>query len=191
VIDATLPERCKGVDLNRNWDLKWGVGASDNPCSELYMGDVPFSEPETEGLKYVMERVGPIDLFITFHSFGESVLYPWGWTANPPKNAKMLHRIGKRYLNAVNHVSNGKTKYKLGGSGALLGFASGATDDWAFGKLGATAAYTIELRDKGNHGFLLPEDQIGDAVREAAAGVQCMTTFMVGKGVCARRRRNV
>uniref|UniRef100_A0A6A7FYY6 Carboxypeptidase B-like n=1 Tax=Hirondellea gigas TaxID=1518452 RepID=A0A6A7FYY6_9CRUS len=189
--DNSLPDRCKGVDLNRNWDLKWGVGASKNPCSELYMGESPFSEPETDGLKYIMERVGPLDLFITFHSFGQSVLYPWGWTKDPPKNAKMLHRVGRRYLEAVQHVSKGKTDYTLGGSGALLGFASGATDDWAFGVLGAKYAYTIELRDTGHYGFLLPESQIGNTVREAAAGVQCMVTYMVNSGVCARRRRNV
>ena len=155
------------------------------------MGDIPFSEPETDGLKYIMERVGEIDLFITFHSFGQSVLYPWGWTDNPPKNSKMLHRVGKRFVEAVQHVSKGNTDYSLGGSGAMLGLASGATDDWAFGALGSRFAYTIELRDTGNYGFLLPEAQIGSTVREAAAGVQCMVTYMINNGVCAKRRRSV
>ncbi|KAA0194709.1 hypothetical protein HAZT_HAZT010723 [Hyalella azteca] len=190
VNDNALPDRCNGVDLNRNWDLKWGVGASQNPCSELYMGEVPFSEAETTGLKYFMERVGPLDLFITFHSYGQSVLYPWGWTKDPPKNAKMLHRVGRRFLEAVQHVSKGQVDYTLGGSGAMLGFASGATDDWAYGALGAKHAYTIELRDTGHYGFLLPEAQIGSTVRETAAGVQCMVTYMINNGVCARRRRN-
>ena len=153
------------------------------------MGERPFSEPETEGLKYVMERIGPVDLFITFHSFGQSVLYPWGWTKEPPKNAKMLHRMGRRFLEAVNHVSKGKTAYSLGGSGAMYGLASGATDDWAYGALGAKHSYTIELRDTGRYGFLLPEAQIANTVREAAAGVQCMVTYMVDSGVCARARR--
>ena len=43
--------------------------------------------------------------------------------------------------------------------------ASGASDDWyksprSEGGLGARFTYTVELRDTGTHGFILPENQI-------------------------------
>jgi len=36
-----------GVDLNRNFDLGWGVGASTSPSNIEYQGPTSFSEPET------------------------------------------------------------------------------------------------------------------------------------------------
>jgi hypothetical protein len=38
--------------------------------------------------------------------------------------------------------------------------AAGASDDWYAGVLKARFAYTVELRDTGRHGFVLPADQI-------------------------------
>ncbi|MCL4130932.1 UNVERIFIED_CONTAM: hypothetical protein GTU68_060211 [Idotea baltica] len=181
-----LPNRCKGVDLNRNWALKWGVGASSNPCSDTYKGPKPFSEPETEGIRATMEQEGPFDLFITLHSYGQSVLYPWGWTTEPPSNAGALSQLGRRFVESVRHASRGRTKYELGGSADQYGLASGATDDWAYGTLKTPFSYTIELRDNGRYGFLLPEAQILDTVQESTVGIYCMASFLVDEGVCAR-----
>ncbi|XP_050686255.1 carboxypeptidase B-like isoform X2 [Eriocheir sinensis] len=180
--------RCKGVDLNRNWDLKWGVGASGNPCSETYKGPSAFSERETLGLQSLMRQIGDIDLFITFHSFGQTVLYPWGWTVKPPANVRMLKRVAKKFGDTVKQMSKGETNYQIGGSGPLYGLASGATDDWAYGELAVPFSYTIELPDQGDHGFLLPESRISDTVREAAAGVYCMASYISNYGECAARR---
>ncbi|KAG7156595.1 carboxypeptidase B-like isoform X2 [Homarus americanus] len=180
--------RCKGVDLNRNWNLKWGVGASSDPCSETYKGPVPFSEPETDGLQKVMTSIGDMDLFITFHSFGQTILYPWGWTNNAPANAKQLNHLAKKFADKVKDTSGGKIDYKIGGSGPLYGLASGATDDWAYGRLGVPFSYTIELPDEGRHGFLLPENRISSTVIETAAGVQCMVSYLANFGSCARRK---
>lgn len=180
--------RCKGVDLNRNWNLKWGVGASSNPCSETYKGPMPFSEPETRGLQAMMKSIGDIDLFITLHSFGQTILYPWGWTRNAPANAKQLKRLAKKFADAVRDASRGETEYEIGGSGPLYGLASGATDDWAYGELGVPFSYTIELPDQGRYGFLLPETRISSTVTETAAGIQCMIGALTNTGLCAQRR---
>ncbi|KAK7075096.1 hypothetical protein SK128_007072 [Halocaridina rubra] len=180
--------RCKGVDLNRNWNLKWGVGASSNPCSEIYKGIEAFSEPETYGLQRVMKSIGDIDLFITFHSFGQTVLYPWGWTNEAPSNVKQLKSLAKIFSNTVREQSGGRIDYEVGGSGPLYGLASGATDDWAYGILGVPFSYTIELPDKGNYAFLLPESEISNTVTDTAEGVYCMVSSLSGKGRCSRRR---
>ncbi|RXG71810.1 Carboxypeptidase B [Armadillidium vulgare] len=182
-----LPNRCRGIDLNRNWSLKWGVGASSNPCSDTYKGTDPFSEPETDGLRRAMEAAGPLDLFITFHSYGQSILYPWGWTTEPPFNVRDLDYLGRKFIEAVTHASKGQTNYKLGGSADQYGLASGASDDWAYGALRTPMSYTIELRDNGKYGFLLPENQIVDTVQESTVGLYCMASFLSDIGVCARR----
>ena len=38
--------------------------------------------------------------------------------------------------------------------------ASGGSLDWTLGELGIPYSYAMELRDTGEFGFLLPEDQI-------------------------------
>lgn len=38
--------------------------------------------------------------------------------------------------------------------------AAGGADDWAFGVAGIPYVYTIELRDTGRYGFILPKEYI-------------------------------
>lgn len=182
--------RCKGVDLNRNWNLKWGVGASGNPCSETFKGKEPFSEPETVGLGRAMQSVRDIDVFITFHSFGQTVLYPWGWTRDPPANVKQLSRLARKFNEGVKAASGGRTEYEIGGSGPLYGLASGASDDWAYGAMQVPFSYTIELPDTGSHGFLLPESEVSRVVFETSSGMHCMIGFLTNIGPCARHAGN-
>lgn len=56
--------------------------------------------------------------------------------------------------------------YQVGASGSLLYPAAGASDDWAK-SLGIKYSYTVEMRDTGYHGFILPADQIPKAAHEA------------------------
>ena len=46
---------CRGVDLNRNFNYKWGSGGSSpDPCNDVYCGEKPFSEKESLALaKYI------------------------------------------------------------------------------------------------------------------------------------------
>ena len=53
---------------------------------------------------------------------------------------------------------------------------SGSSRDWAR-LIGIPLAFTFELRDKGLHGFELPEDQIKPACEEAYAGVRSIITY--------------
>lgn len=56
--------------------------------------------------------------------------------------------------------ANSGLTYRVGQSADLLGATAGCSDDWAKGSLGIKFAYTIELRDTGAHGFVLPPEQI-------------------------------
>ncbi|MFK7786545.1 MAG: M14 family zinc carboxypeptidase, partial [Crocinitomicaceae bacterium] len=45
-----------GVDLNRNYSYGWGTtGVSTNVPSDVYPGTGPFSEPETQAMKWLVE----------------------------------------------------------------------------------------------------------------------------------------
>lgn len=49
--------------------------------------------------------------------------------------------------------------------------AAGGSDDWAKGGAGVKYSYTIELRDTGAHGFVLPVNQIEPNCRESWHGL--------------------
>ena len=46
---------CRGVDLNRNFEKKFGTASSKNPCKEDFRGPEAFSEPETFTLASYIE----------------------------------------------------------------------------------------------------------------------------------------
>jgi len=52
------------------------------------------------------------------------------------------------------------TEYVVGSSSDVLYKSSGSSRDWSYGSGIFRWTYTLELRDKGDHGFILPADQI-------------------------------
>lgn len=88
---------CMGVDLNRNYGYKWGgKGTSRDPCQEIYCGKHAFSEPEAFANKQFFDNVSAkFDAFLTFHSYGQYVLHPWGYEDVVPPDYADLDRVGK------------------------------------------------------------------------------------------------
>jgi hypothetical protein len=75
-----------GVDLNRNYPTRWGYdneGSSPSPDSETYRGPAPASEPETQALDGLMERIR-FDFLVNYHSAAELLLYGVGWQVATP-----------------------------------------------------------------------------------------------------------
>jgi hypothetical protein len=75
-----------GVDLNRNYPTRWGYdneGSSPDPSSETYRGPSPASEPETQALEALFERVG-FEFLVNYHSAAELLLYGTGWQVSTP-----------------------------------------------------------------------------------------------------------
>ena len=54
--------------------------------------------------------------------------------------------------------------------------AAGGSDDYAKGGAGIKYSYTVELRDTGTYGFLLPTTLIKPTVEETFAGLKAFTT---------------
>ncbi len=146
-----------GVDLNRNSAFQWGgPGSSTFPCSQVYRGSLPASEPETQALQALMavifpdrrpddlETPAPMDMAgmaISLHSFGRLVLRPWAFSGALPPNADDLTRLSDRMGALMGYLS-----CQTGMPGCLYA-ASGTNDDWAYGTLGVPA-FTFELGDQ-------------------------------------------
>jgi murein tripeptide amidase MpaA len=147
-----------GVDLNRNFGYGWGgLGSSGSPSSETYRGPSPFSEPETQAIRDLILDNPSINGYLDYHSYSQLVMYPWGYTSTlPPDNAIYYAETG-RMSDIIYHV-HGKY-YDYGPIYTTIYPASGVSVDWGYGE-GGTMAITIELRDTGQYGFLLPPSQI-------------------------------
>ena len=153
-----------GVDLNRNWGYEWGgLGASATPGNDTYRGTSGFSEPETAAMRDFMAANPRLRAHIDFHSYSQLILSPWAYTGALPPDATLFDRINASMAEGIFSVY-GKT-YVAGPIFSTIYPASGGAVDWAFGNSGILS-FTIELRDLGQFGFLLPADQILPTVEE-------------------------
>ncbi|XP_066246867.1 carboxypeptidase B-like [Euwallacea similis] len=164
--------RCAGVDLNRNFGYRWGgTGSSKNPCAETFGGSGPFSEPETAAVqRYISGSSAKWRAYISFHSYGQYILYPWGYNRVVPPDYKDLELVGQKVAQAIK--MSGGPMYTVGPAGNTLYPAAGGSDDWAKGTMKIKYAYTIELRDNGRYGFILPASYIQPTAKEALAAVR-------------------
>uniref|UniRef100_A0ABM0GNQ2 Carboxypeptidase B-like n=1 Tax=Saccoglossus kowalevskii TaxID=10224 RepID=A0ABM0GNQ2_SACKO len=55
---------------------------------------------------------------------------------------------------------------------------SGFALDWYYGNATIKYSYLVELRDQGEYGFLLPEDQIIPSGEETYAGMKAAIKFV-------------
>jgi hypothetical protein len=82
----------QGVDLNRNYPLGWGIHGekrttSGRTTSAYYRGPKPASEPETQAIMALTERLRPVAA-LTYHTGTVSILVPYtdGKTHSPQPN---------------------------------------------------------------------------------------------------------
>lgn len=123
-----------GVDLNRNYGYLWGgVGSSADPDDETYHGRSAFSEPETMAVRSLCDRV-KFSACITYHSYSELVLWPWGNTYDPTGDNALVE-IGTKMGNLIGYTPQQSSD---------LYPTTGDTTDWLYGEK-KCYAYTIEL----------------------------------------------
>jgi len=158
------PDGSIGVDPNRNYGYMWGVlnvnTSSHVPSDETYVGPRAFSEPETRAVRDLVAR----ELFggvLTYHSYSQLILYPWGYTSRPVEDETDLgtmHGLTEEMARLIQGV-HGRT-YTAQQASELYPTA-GDTTDWVYGEYDVPA-FTVELRpataEEG--GFILPADQI-------------------------------
>lgn len=94
-----------------------------------------------------------------------------------PADHEELDRVGKEAAAAIQKI-DGKV-YTVGPAGSTLYPAAGGSDDWAKGDLKFKYSYTIELRDEGRYGFMLPANQIIKSGEESMAFVRVIAKAAV------------
>ncbi|KAK0081614.1 hypothetical protein PV325_011858 [Microctonus aethiopoides] len=151
---------CSGTDLNRNWGYKWNQGgASGYPCSETYRGPKAFSDNETKSLSEFITSISDnLYAYISFHSYSQLLLFPYGHSTDHLDNHDQLKSIGEKTINALSKRYG--TKYVTGNIAETIYIATGSSMDWVKANYKVPISYTYELRDKGKYGFLLPANQI-------------------------------
>lgn len=150
-----------GVDLNRNYDWEWGgAGSSPDTGSGIYHGAAPFSEPETEGIRALLEA-HPVAGGLSYHAYFSVILHPWGWTEEPPEDLATLAGLAATMTAIVNdHHEDPALDYVWGQWSDGLYLATGIFADWLHGTTGRPAIL-IELPPNTNPpGFLLPPELI-------------------------------
>ncbi|NP_001265470.1 carboxypeptidase B2 isoform 2 preproprotein [Homo sapiens] len=163
---------CIGTDLNRNFASKhWcEEGASSSSCSETYCGLYPESEPEVKAVASFLRRnINQIKAYISMHSYSQHIVFPYSYTRSKSKDHEELSLVASEAVRAIEKISK-NTRYTHGHGSETLYLAPGGGDDWIY-DLGIKYSFTIELRDTGTYGFLLPERYIKPTCREAFAAV--------------------
>jgi len=176
-----------GVDLNRNNPYHWG-GAGTDPCGMTYQGTAAASEPETvflnEYIRLLFPDQRPDDdvtpapddaagLLISLHSYGNLVLWPWGWTYDGAPNETQLQTLGRKFAWYNNYTPQ---------QASDLYTTTGDTTDWAYGELGV-AAYTFELGESFfqpcGHLQEIMDENLGALIYGAKV---CRTPYMTPAG---------
>jgi hypothetical protein len=178
-----------GVDINRNYGYRWGfddIGSSGVPGSDVYRGTGPFSEPETAAVR---------DLFagrdfraaISFHSYSQTILYPWGYTVDPAPDAAGLGAIAAT-MSGLMAAVNG-TVYAAGQASRALYTTNGDTIDWAYSLRGAPS-FTIELPpvDIDGGGFFNDEAAIDAIFGENLPAMLYLARYAADHPLPERRR---
>ncbi len=155
-----------GVDLNRNFPTGWGgAGSSGTRSSDTYRGASAASEPETSSYISFMNSLN-LKAVIDYHSYSQLILYPWAYTTSPMNAADVARHDSAGQAMRSGILSAGLLPFTVGQTSTTLYLASGSTKDHWKATKDATS-FTVELRDTGQTGFLLPEAQIPDGSREA------------------------
>jgi len=166
---------CFGCDPNRNFGFQFGgESTSPNPCSDIYHGGEAFSESETVAVRdFIVGKEAEgvkFHAYMTFHSYAQLWLLPWGYTGGvyPEDYAEQLS-LGQASIAALRAVHG--TIYETGQGADMLYGVGGASDDWAKDH-GIKYTATIEMRDTGRYGFVLPPTQIIPNAQEIWAALQ-------------------
>ncbi len=178
-----------GVDINRNYGYRWGYdneGSSGVPASDLYRGPAPFSEPETAAVRDLfMER--DFRAVVSYHSYSQIILYPWGYTTAPAPREAELRTIAETMSGLIAAVDG--TVYAAGQASSALYTTNGDTVDWTYSVAGAPS-YTIELPpvDVDGGGFFNDESAIATVFAENLPAMLHLTRYAIDHPLPDRRR---
>ncbi len=163
-----------GTDLNRNWGYKWGCcgGSSGTPSSATYRGAAGFSAPETAVVRdFVDSRViggkQQITAHIDFHTYGELILWPYGYTyTDVTPDMTQDDHDAHVVMGQAMAATNGYTPEQA----SDLYITDGTINDWMYG-IHRIFTYTFEMYPvSSSPGFYPPDEAIpAETARNRAA----------------------
>ncbi|CAG4987475.1 unnamed protein product [Colias eurytheme] len=157
---SDLGQICPGVNINRNFDIDWSISdSSSSPCSHLYAGIAPFSEPESRFIRSLLEEHGRnIQLYISLQNTGGFISYPWQYE----KAASGMFR--QHYFLANDMVEAIGEDYKADvGSLAYGDRQSGTSADY-FSINEILYAFNIDIAPRGDNGVVFAVSEIRNVI---------------------------
>jgi len=151
-VEADTRKNCvppDGVNLNRNYGYKWelydlfpqlygGPWVSD-PYSGNYRGEYPFSENETRAVRDFVEQ-NKINISLSYHSYGEVILYPWMHTSAKTPHEDLFISVGENISKIDGYYLYTGKEYPI----PLPGGTLGTSENWLYGTQGILS-FTMEL----------------------------------------------
>jgi carboxypeptidase T len=145
-----------GVDLNRNFGYMWGhdnYGSSPNPSSNLYRGEAPFSEPETQMIRDFAQSHN-FKLVMNYHSYANLLVYSWGYVSyHSPADYDLLRKLAS--------IQTLENQFGFGSVSRMLYLVNGDANDWFYGDESkpVSMAFTPEVGSE-DEGFWPPAENI-------------------------------
>ncbi|KAM4711428.1 carboxypeptidase B2 [Anableps anableps] len=179
---------CIGVDLNRNFDANWcTIGASPDPCTEIYCGPFPESEPESQAVaNFLRSHKDSIQIYLSIHSYSQMLIIPYSCSMDEAENHSELYEMVRQAAENIRRYY--RNVYTYGAGAKTIYLAPGGSDDWAY-NLGIKYSFTFELQDRGRYGFLLPPSHIQGASNEALLAVKTIALKVMEKTQAAMSSR--
>ncbi|MCK6512906.1 M14 family metallopeptidase [Myxococcota bacterium] len=139
------PDGQIGVDLNRNYDDHWQPFRYVDRGRVNLPGLRPFSEPETDALRQLAEKLPRLTALLDLHQYGRVVLLPYAYAKKPLPNdfEDLFYKIGQ-YLIETN-------RYRTFPAHRLYPH-QGTLGDWGFSRFKALSL-VLEI---GSASYLKP-----------------------------------
>lgn len=179
---------CKGVDLNRNYGFQFNAGGS--ACSEMYPGNEAFSAAETRAIAEIIgDEERNVRGYFDLHSYGQLMMYPYSWSCDEAvADEEDLLELSLGAASALKRVHG--RQFNVGKVCQVYATGGGNSVDWSYAsdtgvqggwKEKVKWSFSVELRDGGTYGFLLPKEQIVPASEEVSAALAYMLEFIKKK----------
>jgi carboxypeptidase A4 len=118
-----------------------------------------------------------VQLYIDVHSYSQLFMTPYGYSCTATvSNNSILQSLAKGVATAIKAVYG--TAYQYGPICTTIYPATGNSVDYAATVAGTKYTFTIELRDTGSYGFVLPAKQILPTGLETYAGFRYLLVNM-------------
>ena len=171
-VAGVFPE---GVDVNRGYDFNWAMGGSDQPDSDRYRGEFPFSEAENRAMRHLLELKSFV-LSISYHSQGEVIYYPWSWAGQPAPDDALIREIAGEIAGRITTM-DGHGTYAISPGGA-----SSQSYAWLYGRKGVFD-FLIET-GKGTH--LFAPEEVPGIIAANLEGVKALMARTRGPGLAVQ-----